>query len=150
MSAESTTWELDVRPRITAWVGAASAGLLLVLFVVGGILLRASSTGVYFDFVDQGAVVVVGIVLALVLLVLTRPRVRAGADGVRVRNLFGEQQIPWEVVHGVSYPDRSVWPRLELPDDEYIPLTAIQSFDGAHAADAVEKLRELGAKYAPR
>ncbi|WP_369028813.1 PH domain-containing protein, partial [Nocardia farcinica] len=44
-------------------------------------------------------------------------------------------------------PDRKSWARLELVDDDYVPMLAIRSNDKEYAADALERLRELGAKY---
>ena len=31
---------------------------------------------------------------------------------------------------GVSFPDGARWARLDLPDDEYVPVLAIQAVDG--------------------
>ncbi|WP_280499767.1 PH domain-containing protein [Nocardia farcinica] len=82
-------------------------------------------------------------------------RVRPGgggggrAEGVAVRNVLGENLFGWEHIRGVSFPDRKSWARLELVDDDYVPLLAIRSNDKEHAARAMERLRELGGRYAP-
>ena len=39
--------------------------------------------------------------------------------------------------------------RVDLPDDEYVPIMAIQTVDKARAVDAMDRLRELVAKYRP-
>nr|WP_280490139.1 PH domain-containing protein [Nocardia farcinica] len=80
---------------------------------------------------------------------LPRPRVGGGAEGVAVRNVLGENLFGWEHIRGVSFPDRKSWARLELVDDDYVPLLAIRSNDKEHAARAMERLRELGGRYAP-
>jgi len=94
-------------------------------------------------------VVVLGIIVAGSLLVWTRARVRAGESGVSVRNGLGDRLIPWSQVLGVSFPPGKRWARLELPDDEYIPLVAIQSADKEAAVAAMRALRELVARYRP-
>lgn len=50
---------------------------------------------------------------------------------------------------GVSFPPGKRWARLELPDDEYIPLVAIQSADKEAAVEAMRTLRILVARYRP-
>lgn len=145
--AADTAWELDVRPRKTARVAMAIAAGLVVLFVVCAVLLRSSATGVYFGVTDQIAMVLLGFLLAGGVLLLTRPRLRAGASGVLVRNGFGEKRVPWDLVQGLSFPDGASWARINLPDDEYIPVLAIQANDREHAVDATLRFRALCDKY---
>ncbi|MGW4329943.1 PH domain-containing protein [Nocardia sp. NPDC004573] len=144
---EVSEWEFEVRPRRavrTAWIVAV---LVAAAFTVGGIWLRSGSTGVNFRVADQFAMIGIGLLGAGAVLLLTRPRVRAGARGVSVRNILGDNDFPWDYVRGVSFPDRKSWARLELIDDDYVPMLAIRSNDKEHAARAMDRLRELGAKY---
>ncbi|WP_159837692.1 PH domain-containing protein [Nocardia sp. CY41] len=144
---EASEWEFEVRPRRavrTAWIVAV---LVAAAFTVGGIWLRSGSTGVNFRVADQIAMIGIGLLGAGAVLLLTRPRVRAGARGVSVRNILGDNDFPWDYVRGVSFPDRKSWARLELIDDDYVPMLAIRSNDKEHAARAMDRLRELGAKY---
>ncbi|MFR9750173.1 PH domain-containing protein [Nocardia sp. 004] len=146
-SGAAPEWEFEVRPRRavrTSWIVAI---LIAVVFTVGGVTLRTGSTGVNFRFVDQIAMIVVGILGGAAVLLLTKPRVRAGAHGVTVRNVMGDKDFSWEYVRGVSFPDRKSWARLELVHDEYVPLMAIRSNDKEHAMRAMDQLRELIAKY---
>lgn len=141
----------EARSRKARRVAVASAVVLVVVFTVVAVLLRRTPTGVYFQLSDQVAMVLLGLLLAGAALLFTRPRVRAGADGVEVRNLFGSRTLPWELVLRVSFPDGAPWARLELPDDEYIAVMAIQSVDGRHAVQAIRALRALHAEHiAPR
>ncbi|MFD4292387.1 PH domain-containing protein [Rhodococcus sp. NPDC058505] len=144
-----TTWDLDVRCKKSARAAMIVAGGCILLFVVLGIFLRSSATGVYFRVVDQLSMVGIGILLAGLVLLLARPRLRANADGVLVRNAFGERKVDWDLVQGLSFPDGAAWARIELPDDEYIPVMAIQSNDREHAVSAVRSFRSLAARYAP-
>ncbi|MFE5475082.1 PH domain-containing protein [Nocardia sp. NPDC056541] len=143
-------WEFQVRPRRATRTAIVVAIVILVAFTAGGLLLRTGSTGVNFRVADQVAMILIGVVGAGAVLMLTRPRVRAGSQGVGVRNILGEQVYPWAYIRGVSFPDRKAWARLELADDDYVPMLAIRSNDKTHAADAIERVRELGARYAPR
>ncbi|WP_433299357.1 PH domain-containing protein [Pseudonocardia sp. CA-142604] len=127
---------------IVAWVGAVA---VLVLFTVVAVLLRGSETGVYFRFADQVALVVLGLLIAGGVLLLARPRVRADADGIEVRNILTTQRLSWQVVRRVAFPDGASWARLDLPDDEYLPVLAIQAVDGYRAVEGIARLRALHA-----
>jgi len=52
-------------------------------------------------------------------------------------------------VVGVSFPAGRRWARIDLPDDEYIPLMAIQAVDKERAVDAMDTVRSLLARYRP-
>jgi hypothetical protein len=137
---------LVVRPRkvlISAWVGSVA---IVVLFVVIALLLRNSPTGVFFRLADQIALVLLGLFIAGGLLLLARPRVRADADGIEVRNTFGTRYLPWSYVQRVAFPDTASFARLDLPDDEYLTVLAIQAVDGQRAVEAITALRALHAR----
>ncbi|MEU4316417.1 PH domain-containing protein [Nocardia sp. NPDC024068] len=140
-------WELEVRARKSRRTAVIVAAGLLIAFTLLGVFLRVDYTGVNFRVVDQFAMVAIGIFGAIAVLLLTRPRVRAGERGVVVRNVLGDNEFEWKHVRGVSFPDRKAWARLELVNDDYVPMLAIRSNDGEHAAAALDRLRELGAKY---
>lgn len=134
-----------VRPRkalIAAWSGAV---VTVVLFVVIALLLRNSETGVYFRLADQIALVVMGLFIAGGVLLLARPRVRADADGVEVRNILVSRTLPWDVVERIAFPDGASWARLDLPDDEYLSVLAIQAVDRRYAVDGITRIRALHA-----
>ena len=134
-----------VRPRkvsVAAWVGAVA---VLVLFVVVAVVLRSSDTGVRFRAADQVSLVILGVLIAAGLLLLARPRVIADAEGIEVRNVLFNRRFPWELVRRVAFPDGASWARLDLPDDEYVPVMAIQAVDGTRAVDAIRKVRALHA-----
>lgn len=140
---------LDVRPRRARWVAVVLAVLLVGAFSVVAALLRRSDTGVYFRVADQVAMVLVGVFLGGAALLFARPRLRAGPEGVHVRNVLGTHDLPWALVLRVSFPDGASWARLELPDDEYVAVMAIQAADREHAVRAIRALRELHRRYAP-
>ena len=128
------------RIRVVAW---ASAVFLVAAFTVVGLLLGDTPTGVIFRTSDQVAMIFLGVLLACGMLLLTRPRVRADAEGVEVRNVVTAHRFTWPEVLHVSFPDGASWARLELPDDEYVSIMAIQAVDRDHAVAAVRALRDL-------
>lgn len=132
-----------VRPRKVRRVAIPAAVVLVVVFTVVGILLGNSPTGVIFRLSDQIAMVGIGVLLACGVLLFVRPRVRADLKGVEVRNVIGTQRYGWDLIQTISFPDSAPWARLELPEDEYVPIMAIQAVDGEHAVKAMRDLREL-------
>src|SRR5699024_416651 len=105
--------------------------------------LQASDTGVDFKVGDQIAMVGLGLILALVALSPMRPRVRADAEGVSVRNVLFSRRFDWREIRSVSFPDGASFPRLELAEDEYYSVLAVQAMDRQRAVDAVRGLRRL-------
>jgi hypothetical protein len=134
-----------VRPRRTSIVAWVSAVAVLVLFVAIAMVLRNAPTGVYFRLADQVSMVLLGLFIAAGVLLPARPRVRADADGIEVRNVATTRRLPWEVVERVAFPDGASWARLDLPDDEYLPVLAIQAVDGQYAVDGISRIRALHA-----
>ncbi len=117
------------------------AVLLVAVFVVLAITLNGASTGVHLGVSDKVALGLLGAILAGGVLLLARPRVRADANGVEVRNLLFGRVVPWQQIKGVSFPDGAPWARLDLPADEYVPVVAIQAVDGERAVRAIRELR---------
>ncbi|BBX44457.1 hypothetical protein GCM10009641_54370 [Mycobacterium cookii] len=90
-----------------------------------------------------------GVVLAGLVLLFARPRLRVGPAGLSVRNVLGDRLVPWADVVDVSFPAGARWARIDLPDDEYIPLMAIQAVDKERAVDAMDTVRNLLSRYRP-
>jgi hypothetical protein len=142
-------WELQVRPHLTPYFAYGAAIVILAALVAVGVMLKASSTGVVFQTADQVAMVGLGVVLAGIVLLFARPRLRAGRSGLAVRNMLGEKLIRWSEVTDVSFPVGARWARVDLADDEYIPLMAIQAVDKEQAVAAMDRVRELLSRYRP-
>jgi hypothetical protein len=134
---------------LTPYFVYGAAVLILVAHIAVGALLKIGSTGVLFQTADQVAMGGLGVVLAGAVLLLARPRLRVGRTGLAVRNLLGEKLIEWPDIVGVSFPVGARWARVDLPDDEYVPVLAIQSVDKERAVAAMRALRAVMAKYRP-
>ncbi|GGP62416.1 PH domain-containing protein [Saccharothrix coeruleofusca] len=139
----TTAVAVEFRPKKIRLVAAVCAVFLVVVFTIVGLLLGDTPTGVIFRTSDQVAMIILGVLLACGVLLLARPRVRADAEGVEVRNVITSHRFAWSDVLHVSFPDGASWARLELPDDEYISIMAVQAVDREHAVAAVRALREL-------
>ncbi|WP_084535038.1 PH domain-containing protein [Nocardia yamanashiensis] len=146
-SASTGEWDLEIRPHQSVLTARIVAAVLAVGFTLAGVFLRVGSTGVNFRISDQIAMAVFGFLLGGAVLLLTRPRVRVGAQGVQVRNIVGDNLFRWPDIRGISFPDKKSWARLELVHEEYVPLLAIRRNDKLRAAEAMDRFRELGAKY---
>jgi hypothetical protein len=138
---------VTIRPHLTPYFAYAAAFVIAAAHIAVGFLLKVGSSGVIFRTADQVGIGVLGVVIGAVVLLFARPRLRVGPSGMSVRNLLGDKLIPWSDVVGVAFPAGARWARVDLPDDEYIPLMAIQSVDKERAVVAMEQLRALVDRY---
>jgi len=139
--------DLEVKPHLTPYFAYGAAFLIAAAHIAVGFLLKVGSSGVIFRTADQVAIGVLGVIIGCLVLMFARPRLRVGPDGLAVRNLLGYRLIPWSDVVDVSFPKGARWARVDLPDDEYVPLMAIQSVDKERAVDAMDAVRALVARY---
>lgn len=147
-SPGDSQWELVLKPHLSPYFVYAAAFVIAAAHVAVGFLLKISpNSGVIFKTSDQVGIALVGFVIAGVVLMFARPRVRAGAAGIEVRNVLGPKLIPWQEVVGISFPAGAQWARLDLDDYEYEPMMAIQTVDKQRAVDAMDALRGLVVKY---
>jgi len=135
---------VDYVPRRLRRICQALAVLVVVVFGLIALLLTHGTTeGQVFGPADQVAFFAIGLLLATGVLVFTRFRVRADAQGIWIRNALGERYFPWAVVVSVDLPDGGTWAQLELHDDEVVAVLAVQTSDGDVAIDALIALRRL-------
>jgi hypothetical protein len=140
-------WEVVIRPHLTPYFAYAAAAVIVAAHVAVGFLLKIGSSGVIFQTADQVAIALLGVIIGGVVTLFARPRVRVGPRGLAVRNLWADRVLEWSDIVGVSFPRGARWARVDLPDDEYIPLMAIQAVDKERAVEAMEELREALARY---
>ena len=129
------------RVKFVCWTAAVAVAVIFTVVAVG---LRGQSEGVaVFGVGDQVAMIVLGLLGAVAILWFTRPRVRADADGIRIRNLFGSYDLPWDLVREIRFDQGNPWASLELVDDEVVAIMAVQAADKGRAVEAVRGLRAL-------
>jgi hypothetical protein len=136
---------LRLRPRRIRLICGVAAAAILVVFTAVGTALRGSTGegSATFRSGDQAAMIGLGVLAALAILAFTRPRVEADQRGIRVRNLIGGYDLPWEVIRAVRFDRGSPWASLELRDDDVVQVMAVQVMDKEYALDAVRTLRRL-------
>ena len=138
-----------MRPRRIAIYAAIGAAAVVAVGIFVALKLRSSDTGVIFRTSDALAMAGLGLLFAGGLMLTARPRLRADAAGLRVRNIVGERFVPWPVVERIAFPEGAVWAQLELADDEVMSVMAIQSMDKERAVVALHGVRALHDRYAP-
>lgn len=137
------------RPRKATVIARVMAGAVVVIFTAVGVALHGktdSGTGV-FGVGDQIAMIGLGLLGAVSILLFTRPRVEADARGIRVRNVIGAYDLPWEVVRSVQFGRGAPWATLELRDDDVVAMMAVQAADKQYAVATVRALRALLATH---
>jgi len=144
MSEHMNDLVVTSRPGKTTRAAIIAAAVVFVVFLIVAIVMPHANAGAHFSWKDQVSTGVLGVILAGFILVLTRPRLRADASGVHIRNHWGPYKtIPWDVIVGVEFPKGRRFARLVLPADETIALLAVQRADREHAVAVMRDLREL-------
>jgi hypothetical protein len=136
--------ELDYRPRksrIGAWIGAAVAfgGFTALSFTLGNQTYEGGAV----TWVDQIAMIGLGVIGAGIALAFLRLRVRADARGIEVTNVASKRYFPWQVVTAINFTDKMTWATVELADDDEMSIMAVQVSDKARAVAAIKHLRAL-------
>lgn len=129
-----------------AWVAAA---VTVVFFaVVATALTGLTGEGAaVFQRGDQAAMIGLGFAFGLGILTFARPRLEADAQSIKIKNMIGGYELPWEVVRAVRFDRHSAWASLELADDDLVAVMAIQRADKQHAVEAVRQLRAMLAAH---
>ena len=149
-TSQGGDWDVVFKPRLGPRLAYIAAVPILLAGILAALPMKSSTTGAVYRTADQVALVgLAGVLAGALVLVLTRPRVKAGRAGLSVRNAVEEHLIPWSEVRDVSFPAGKRWARVELDYDEYLPLVAIQSVDREHAVRAMNTLRTLMERYRP-
>ncbi len=142
----TVTVKVTSRPVVMARIAWACSGVVLAAFTVTAFVMRHANAGATFTTKDQIGTFVVGVILAGLLIMPTRPRLYADADGVRLRSFLGGWRvIPWDLIVRVDFPARVRFARIVLPADEALAIYAVQRLDRARAVETMNQLRELWA-----
>jgi hypothetical protein len=133
------------RPQKATKIAWTLAVLVVVIMTAIGFALHGTTDGGsgVFHSSDQIAMILLGLLAGLGILLFTRPRVEADATGIRVRNLMGGYEVPWEVVRAVQFGKGSPWATLELRDDDLVTMMAVQAADKGYAVKTVRALRVM-------
>ena len=151
MPADTPPHPVSAVPRRLRLMTALMAGALVVAMTVVAVLLKSSTTGVVsFHTSDQVAMVGLGLAMGAGVLLVGRSRVDADAEGIRVRNVVINHELPWAAVRAVRFTEHSPWATLVLTNDDELAVSAVQAADGDRALVAVRGLRALLADHQAR
>jgi hypothetical protein len=144
-TAPGTPDVISARAQKAQKVAYISAGTIFVVFGAVALTLRGKTESgqSYFHPADQVAMTLLGVLAAVAILWFTRPRLVADRSGVRVRNLMGWIEVPWEIISAVRFDRGSPWVAIDLQDDDVISVMAIQAADKDYAVNAVRGLRAM-------
>lgn len=88
--------------------------------------------------------VFLGVLVLAVLMLLSRPRVAADAEGVTVVNILSSRRLAWAEVLGVQLRAGDPWVFLDLSDGTSMPAMGIQpGLAREHAVRDARALRAL-------
>jgi hypothetical protein len=141
---------VTARPVRSARIALVVAVAVVVAFVIIAVLLPHTTDGVNFTVADQFGIGGTGLLVAIGIASLARPRLRADAGGVDVRAFFGSyRHVDWDLVTAVEFPAKARFGRLVLPGDELIVLYAVQRADAERSVLVMRELRALHAASQP-
>jgi hypothetical protein len=122
-------------------------GIAMAIVVLGGGILLAvvlpGSGTVAYDSLDRAGIAALGVPIAVVLLLLARPRLTADAEGLTVVNLVRRRRLTWSEVVSVDLAVTASWASLDLADGTSLPVLALQTVDGQRYRRAVTELTAL-------
>jgi Bacterial PH domain len=144
-----STSPVIIRPRKIRRVCWVLAPTIAVVFAVLGTLL-SGSTGegpAVFQPSDHIAMIVLGLLAGAAVLLFTRPKVVADTERIKIQNVIGGYDLPWDIVRGIRFDRGNPWVSLELEDDDVIAVMAVQAADKEFAVEATRTLRALLAAH---
>jgi Bacterial PH domain len=146
----STELIVTAKPIRSSRLAIAAAVIIVVAFGITALVMTRANAGAHFHWKDQVGTAVLGVILAGLVLLPTRPRLRADATGVYSRAYLGAPRfIPWELVVDVQFPQKLRFARLVLPADETVALYAVQRSDRERSVEVMRGLRQLFAEAHP-
>jgi hypothetical protein len=134
---------VTLRPRKIRKVCFVLAPAVVAFFVVLATALTGSTGegSAVFQPSDQIAMIGLGVLAAAAILLFTRPKVSADGAGIKIQNVIGGYDLPWEVVRSVRFERGNPWVTLELQDDDVVAVMAIQAADKEYAVAGARTLR---------
>lgn len=146
-ASSSRTWLVSARPERLRLICAGAVVFVAVGFTVSALLLPSANDGFTFRRGDEWAIFLVGLAVAGLFWLPTRPRIRADETEIQVRTIVGAyKSVPWDLVQAVELRPKWRWARLMLAADETISLYAVQRADPGTAVQVIRDLRTLHAR----
>lgn len=137
--------EFSAHPRMVRRQAILWSILLPGSAVLGWFMLP-QNVRVLFSELQIGTLIFFVLVMLTIVWVMAICSVRAGPEGVVVRNGLRQHFVPWQEIASVRYWPGDSWAFLEKGTLDQ-PVLAIQRVDGRYATDDVEVLRELHERH---
>jgi hypothetical protein len=118
--SEAPALPVTFRPGRTRAVLVTAAVATVVVITVVALLLEQLGPGERLSFV------VTAVLLAGVLLLLSRPRITADDSGVTVVNITSRRRLEWAQIIQVNLRPGDAWVFLDLSDGTSLPALGIQ------------------------
>lgn len=135
------------RPIVSSRIAWTASAVVFVAFTVTALVMTHFTAGASFDGKDQVGTFVIGVILAGLLIMPTRPRLEADLESVRIRAFLGGwRTVPWELIVRVDFPSKLRFARIVLPGEEALALYAVQRLDKQQAVATMTALRDLWAR----
>ncbi len=145
--SERKSWVVTARPVRSARIAMAAAVVIVCVFAVAAAVAPHAGGGARFGVRDQVGIALVGVILAGLALLPTRPRLWADEHEIRTRAYLGAPRVvPWALVTAVEFPSRLRFARLVLPGEDTLALYAVQRFDRERSVVVMRSLRDLFAR----
>jgi hypothetical protein len=113
------------RPVLTRVVLLTMAALLLTVLTAVALLMPHDGAAPW-STAERATVIGTAVVMCAVLLLLSRPKAVADADGLTVVNLTVRRRLAWPEVLRVTLGPGDSWVRLDLADGTSLPVMGIQ------------------------
>lgn len=139
---DSTVEIVSFATRKLLWI---CAGVLVFLHIFAAIVLPLGDTGVHFYWTDSVALVLVGLLLAVLLLWGTRPRILVHSQGISIRNLTDSTFYPWNTIERFDFEKYFAY--AVLPEEERVILLAVCILDKERALHNMNILRKNLSHY---
>ena len=141
---------VSARPQVMAKAGWAASAFVLIVFVVTALVMKKYNAGADFNDSDQVGTIVVGVILALLFVMLTYPRLQADERSIRIRSFLGNYRtVPWDLVVDIRFPLKVRFAQIVLAGEETLAIYAVQRFDKEYAVQKMAELRELHDRVHP-
>lgn len=113
------------RPVVTRVVLLTMAALELTVLTAVALLMPHEGAAPW-STAERGTVIGTAVLFCAVLLVLSRPKAVADADGLTVVNLTVRRRLAWAEVLRVTLGHGDAWVRLDLADGTSLAVMGIQ------------------------
>lgn len=102
--------------------------------------------GSSFAYVWRVSMPVISLIVIVVLLLVSRPKLVIAPSGLQVVNILHTRKIVWGEVVAVRFARDAPWASLDLADGSRLAMMAVQNSDGIRAREMATKIADLSSR----